>query len=142
MKDIRKHNQLASRIRTIRQTLASIEQDLKRIERDLSDDKVTIKGRPGEDGQTVGQRIVNTRKARGMSQRDLARRAGMMPPQLSKIEHDMNDLGSKTARRIAVALDVQLSWLLCGVGNLNAPRRSRDRRGDLELKRERPVTAH
>lgn len=116
MKDIRKHNQLAIRVRAIRRALASLAADLERIERDLAEDHVGVKGRPGEDGMTVGQRISNTRIARGMTQKDLARQAGMTASQLCRSEHDVNDLSARIARRVADALDVPLAWLLCGGG--------------------------
>lgn len=114
MTDTRKHQQLVARVRTVRRALEALAADLERIERDLEDAHATVKGRPGEDGATVGQRVANTRAARGLSQRDLARRAGMTASQMSKVEHDMNDLSSRVARRIADALEVPVGWLLCG----------------------------
>ncbi len=52
------------------------------------------------------------REARGLSQRDLARRVGMSHKTLSRLEADRHRPRPETLRRLAVALDVSPSILL------------------------------
>lgn len=56
--------------------------------------------------------IKALRVKRNLSQFDLARRSGMSPAQLCKIERGRNGLTASTLRRIADALDVSVSVLL------------------------------
>jgi transcriptional regulator with XRE-family HTH domain len=55
---------------------------------------------------TVGERIREARKRRGMAQRDLATAAGLSLSTIRKAEQGALDLRLETARKIAVALDV------------------------------------
>jgi transcriptional regulator with XRE-family HTH domain len=55
-----------------------------------------------------GKRIKQLRKARGWSQRDLARAAQMHPPTVSQIESGKTTLWPGYAARIAKALGVSI----------------------------------
>jgi HTH-type transcriptional regulator, competence development regulator len=62
---------------------------------------------------TFGERVKELRKARGVSQRELARRVGIDFTYLSKIENDRMEPPSEvTIRRIAEALDASADDLL------------------------------
>ncbi len=62
---------------------------------------------------TFGERVKELRKARGVSQRDLAGRVGIDFTYLSKIENDrMEPPSEDTIRRIAEALDASADDLL------------------------------
>lgn len=56
-------------------------------------------------------RIQELRKARGLSQRELAARIGIHPPTLSQLENGHVRLWPGYARRIARALNVTLADL-------------------------------
>ena len=64
---------------------------------------------------TVGERIVKYRKARRMTQMELAKQAKMSQPFLSDIENGKreggNNLGLSTAKRIAKVLNVSIDML-------------------------------
>lgn len=67
--------------------------------------------------ESIGRRIRRLRKARGWKQDDLAERAGVSRPQLSKIENDeVPNSRSATHASIAGALGVTLEVLLTGEG--------------------------
>ena len=61
---------------------------------------------------SLASAIKALRTKRNLSQLDLARRSGMSPAQLCKIERGRNGLTASTLRRIADALDVSVSLLL------------------------------
>lgn len=61
---------------------------------------------------TARESVYRLRISRGLSQIELARRAGMVPSQLCKIESGRNGLTSSTISRLAKALDVSISELL------------------------------
>lgn len=61
---------------------------------------------------TARESVKRWRISRGLSQTELARRAGMVPSQLCKIESGRNGLTSSTISRLAQALDVSISELL------------------------------
>ena len=62
---------------------------------------------------TFGERVKGLRKARGVSQRELAERIGIDFTYLSKIENDRMEPPSEgTIRRIAGALDASADELL------------------------------
>ncbi len=53
----------------------------------------------------IGQRIVARRRERGLTQKDLARYAGISASYLNLIEHDKRQIGGALLQRIAAALD-------------------------------------
>jgi transcriptional regulator with XRE-family HTH domain len=63
---------------------------------------------------SVGQRIIDLRSHRGWTQRILARRTGLRPAQLSKIERSRKLPQLEETVRIARALDVGLDELVFG----------------------------
>lgn len=62
---------------------------------------------------TLGERVEATRKRIGMSQADLAERAGISQTTLSDIERGRNER-SRYAVNLALALGVQPRWLVYG----------------------------
>lgn len=62
--------------------------------------------------QPVATIIKKIRQAQGLSQTALARRAGMLPAQLCKLESGRNDATGSTLRRLSEALNVTISELL------------------------------
>lgn len=65
-----------------------------------------------ETSETVGARIRRLRKGLGLTQDELADRAGISRPQLSKLENDEADARSATLMALAGALGVTTSALL------------------------------
>lgn len=63
---------------------------------------------------TLQQRIINTRKAAGMTQSQLATKAGLSQSTVAQIETGRNT-GTKFAVQLAQALDVSVDWLLTGM---------------------------
>ncbi len=66
------------------------------------------------DGGRAGARIRARRADRGLSQAELARRAGISASYLNLIEHDKRRIGGKLLVDIAHALDVEPSTLTEG----------------------------
>lgn len=64
----------------------------------------------------VGQALMLWRKARGLSQEELARRARMRRPNLSAIERGRREASVRTVRMVAAALDIRPGLLVDGVG--------------------------
>ena len=62
--------------------------------------------------QSVATIIRQMRLAQGLSQTALAKRAGMLPAQLCKLESGRNDATGSTLRRLSEALNVKVSELL------------------------------
>ena len=62
--------------------------------------------------QSVATIIRQIRQSRGLSQTALAKRAGMLPAQLCKLESGRNDVTGSTLRRLSEALNVKVSELL------------------------------
>ena len=62
--------------------------------------------------QSVATIIKKMRQAQGLSQTALAKRAGMLPAQLCKLESGRNDVTGSTLRRLSEALNVKVSELL------------------------------
>ena len=54
--------------------------------------------------------IVEARRARGWSQRELASRAGVQQPVLARLERGDTDPRASTLLKLARALDLQLTW--------------------------------
>lgn len=64
---------------------------------------------------SIGQRIKESRKTAGLSQKDLAEKVGLTQPTLSDLENDMSK-GSGKLASIAHALNVRPFWLETGRG--------------------------
>ena len=62
----------------------------------------------------IGQRIVEIRNRRGWSQRELARRAGLLPPRLSKLERGLKPMMAGELVRLSRALETGLDELALG----------------------------
>lgn len=62
----------------------------------------------------IGKNIVTLRKARGLSQEQLAERADICVTWLREIEHDCANVARDIVERIAKALDVPV-WILYGL---------------------------
>lgn len=58
-----------------------------------------------------GQRLREARKAKGMSQEDLARAAGTTTSTVTRMEREVHEPYSNTSAKIANALDVPLDSL-------------------------------
>jgi len=69
-----------------------------------------------DDQLRLGQRIREIRKERGMSQTELAEKAGISLITISRIERGERDPHLTTLLRIARGLDVRLSELLRTAG--------------------------
>jgi ribosome-binding protein aMBF1 (putative translation factor) len=54
--------------------------------------------------------IVDARRARGWSQRDLAREAGIQQPVLARLEVGDTDPRASTLLKLARALELELTW--------------------------------
>lgn len=63
-------------------------------------------------GDATGNQIRTTRTARGISVRELARRAGISPSLVSQVERGLTEPSISSLRRIAEALDVSIFSLL------------------------------
>jgi ribosome-binding protein aMBF1 (putative translation factor) len=57
------------------------------------------------DRDTLAQRIVRRRRASGLSQAELARRAGIRPETLNRIERGKSTPDFKTVRKLVVAIN-------------------------------------
>ncbi|MEW6252325.1 MAG: helix-turn-helix transcriptional regulator [Planctomycetota bacterium] len=62
--------------------------------------------------QLAASRLVEARKARGMTQVQLARRLGLPQSQISRIERNPDHTTVRTLKRIAAALHVDVGQLL------------------------------
>ncbi len=62
---------------------------------------------------TIGERLKSLRELKGLSQNELARRAGINRPTISELESGrQQDVTVETARRLARALEVSLNMLV------------------------------
>ena len=75
----------------------------------------------GEMADTVGQRIRRARKARNMSQMELAKRVGTVYQRVSGWERGEVAPGMASLKRLAEALGVSLDWLIAGKGPMFGP---------------------
>jgi transcriptional regulator with XRE-family HTH domain len=72
---------------------------------------------------SLGGRIREIREAKGMTQEQLAGRAGMSKGFLSEVENDRRNLSSRILLRIATELGATVDYLLTGVtAATDAPR--------------------
>lgn len=76
-------------------------------------DKTAASGASGE-GIRVGRQIRDLRKAKGMTIAGLAGRIERSVGYVSQIERDLSDLTIPDLKRIAEALEVQISWFFHG----------------------------
>jgi len=60
----------------------------------------------------IGQAIVTIRKARGMTQKELAERCGMSQNALVTLEKNRSHPPMETVRKLQAALDVPQSYIL------------------------------
>lgn len=72
------------------------------------------KGMVWYNGCMMNESIVSARMKCGLSQRELARRLGMKPAQLCKLERGKNVPENETLSRIALALDLPVGALMGG----------------------------
>lgn len=64
----------------------------------------------------MGERIKARRSELGLSQEELAKRAGISRVQISNLERgESKNIQSKTALAIANALDTTAAWILFGI---------------------------
>ena len=64
------------------------------------------------DVSTVGARIRTARESVGYTQKQLANRCGIWPPEMSAIENGKRDLEARFIRRLANALRITEAWML------------------------------
>ena len=69
-----------------------------------------------EDLKTVGGRIRAVRKARGLSGKELADKAGVSETTVSRCERGEQSLTLDNAARLSFALDVSIDWIQNGDG--------------------------
>ncbi|WLE58367.1 helix-turn-helix domain-containing protein [Burkholderia plantarii] len=70
--------------------------------------------------ESIGQRIVWARAAKGWSQSQLAERAGVASTQIARWENGRATPRPETAFKLALLLDVSPRWLERGEGPINA----------------------
>lgn len=63
---------------------------------------------------TIGERIREARKARGMTQRELGERSGIAEPTIRKYESGRLNPKIETLQKLAEALDTPVCALCCG----------------------------
>lgn len=70
---------------------------------------------------TRGQRVRQKRKALGMTQHDLAKRAGVEQPTISDLERDVTQsVSAATMLRVAAVLETNPHYLMTGRGDPDA----------------------
>jgi transcriptional regulator with XRE-family HTH domain len=63
---------------------------------------------------TLGERVAQLRKQKGLTQEKLAQRADISTPFVSDIENDKRNVSSKVLLKLSDALDVSLDYLMKG----------------------------
>lgn len=71
-----------------------------------------------EENKAFAENLASTLKARNMSQRDLARRAGITEAAVSRYVKGLRQPRAMTTQRIAAALDVPITSLLDTTGDM------------------------
>ena len=66
---------------------------------------------------TMGDRLKDSRKRVGLTQRDLAARTGVGLATIRRVEQEVMEPRMGTTRKLAAALGVNESWLAYGVGD-------------------------
>lgn len=74
---------------------------------------------------TIAERLTWARKEAGVSQRQLAKLAGVSSAYVSSVERGLFGLGSRRGLKLAETLGVDPSWLLLGTGKEPTPRKIR-----------------
>ncbi len=69
-----------------------------------------------DENSTFGDRLGAAREGAGLSQTDLARRAGVRLSSIRSWENDQSEPRANTLQRVAGILGVSLMWLLAGEG--------------------------
>lgn len=69
-----------------------------------------------DETSTFGDRLAAARDAAGLSQTDLARRAGVRLSSIRSWEDDQSEPRANTLQRVAGILGVSIMWLLTGDG--------------------------
>lgn len=64
--------------------------------------------------ETLGRRVASRRALKGWTQAELARRIGIHPWQVSRIEADTSRPSLPNAMKLAREFDVSLDWLAYG----------------------------
>ena len=67
---------------------------------------------------SAGQRIKVAREAKGWTQNDLTKAAGLSEGLISRLERGERNLGTRASEPIARALGVRREWLLSGEGDM------------------------
>lgn len=62
--------------------------------------------------ETPGQALRRIRSAAGLSQGELSRRSGIPQPHISEMERHKRPIGKQSARRLALALEIDYRILL------------------------------
>ena len=73
-----------------------------------------------KDISNIGYRIAEARKAKGMTQKQLADEANIEYQSMSRIEHGASNMGIKTLLAIFAALDADLSYIFQDIYNKEA----------------------
>jgi len=78
----------------------------------------------GDDMKSFVDRLLTARKFRELGSRELSTRAGLSAGAVSEIESlKVQSVTLRTAYKLADALDVRRSWLLCGEGSSDKNRK-------------------
>ncbi|MBF9030166.1 helix-turn-helix domain-containing protein [Rhodobacterales bacterium HKCCE3408] len=86
----------------------------------MTDQDTTAAGESGwytDENSTFGDRLAAAREAAGLSQADLARRAGVGLASVKAWENDQSEPRANTLQRVAGILGVSLMWLMAGEGD-------------------------
>ncbi|MEM1273691.1 MAG: helix-turn-helix transcriptional regulator [Pseudomonadota bacterium] len=70
-----------------------------------------------DENSTFGDRLAAARDSAGLSQSELARRAGVRVSSIRSWENDQSEPRANTLQRVSGILGVSLMWLLAGEGD-------------------------
>lgn len=79
----------------------------------------TLRNEP-PDADTLGGRLSRTRESKGLSTAHVARRVGVKPKTIQEWESDRSEPSVEHLKMIEGVLEVNLVWLLHGVGDAPA----------------------
>ena len=72
--------------------------------------------------ETTGQRFKKIRTTLNLSQEDFGNKIGLSKSSISAVENDKSFISIEIQRTLFMEYNVNLNWLVCGVGNMfNAP---------------------